>query len=322
MVWLLLLTLLLGAGCTSPATPPNWDAEMSAALSARGQELAEQGKPEAGRSLAEEALALARQCGAISAQSRALALLAWIDRSYVQAEEALELLDGDPHEPEFWDLQLLLAGLALEQQMTQESEGAEWVSRALGHAREVIGPASETSDLALRAEYEGSARHLAATALRRLGQPGRAAVHERQAALVLTLLPKKELPALRQAVAQARGDDLARDAEFEPAFEQHALAENLARELGDEAAELAAMAGRSGDLAGLGRLRDAAQTASTLARLALSRQVIDLARSSAQRGLAWLDAADPFGFQSLRRDLLDTLNAVDEALGHSASSVP
>lgn len=293
---------------------------MAAALAARGQELAGQGDPEAGKRLAEEALALARQCGAISTQARALALLAWIDRSYSRAEAALELLDGDPDEPGVWDLWLLLADLALGQQISQDSEDKAWASRALEHALAVIGPASRTDDLPLRAEYEGRARHLAAAAHRRLGQAREAAFQERQAALVLTLLPNEALTSLRQEVAQATGDDLAREADYDAAIRKHALAESLARELGDETAVLTAMAGRSTDLSGLGRLVDAAQMAATVARLALSADSVELAQLSARRGLLWLDAKDPFGYQPLRRDLLNSLNTVDEVMGASTGS--
>gem|GEM_PF-3444740 len=288
---------------------------MSLALSARGKTVAEQGDPEAGRRLGAEALALARRCGSTEAQARSLALMAWIDRSYGAAEEALRLTAAEADSVDIWDLQLLLADLALSQPPSTTPAGLAWAQRALAHAEAVIKPANLTKDLPIRAEYEGSARHLAAVALRLLGERKEASYQERQAALVLTLLPNEALPTLRQAVFQGRGDDLAREGAFQEAFVQHVQAQILAEQLGDHEAEMAAMAGRSRDLAGLGRLLDATQMALTLAKLALSREHTTLARASAQRGLAWLEAQDPFGYKSLRLSLLTCLREIDAITG-------
>lgn len=288
---------------------------MSLALSARGKTLAEQGDLEAGRRLATEALALARSCGSTEAQARSLALMAWIDRSYSSAEEALKLTAAEADSVEIWDLQLLLADLALSQPPSNTPAGLHWAQRALAHAEAVIKPANLTKDLPLRAEYEGTARHLAAVALRLLGdQPG-ATFQESQAALVLTLLPNEALPSLRQSVFQGRGDDLAREGAYQEAFVHHVQAQILAEKLGDHEAEMTAMAGRATDLAGLGRLLDATQMALTLAKLALSREHTTLARASAQRGLAWLEAQDPFGHKTLRLSLLTCLREIDAITG-------
>lgn len=322
MIRFLILTLILGAGCAVPPPSPDWDSEMSLALSARGKTLAEQGDRPAGKRLAEEALALAHACGSKAAQARSLALLAWIDHSYAQAEESLGLLDSDAASPETWDLRLLLADLALDQPAAGEPQIRHWARLALEHAQEVYEPAAELDDLVVRAEYEGTARHLAAVALRRLGAHGEASYQERQAALVLTLLPDEALLTLRLQVLLGRGNDLAREREFEAAFLKHMQAQTLARQLEDPAAEMDAMAGRSADLAGLGRLVDAAQTASTLADLALSRDAVTRARSSAQRGLAWLEATDPFGHQPLRLSLLACLREVDARVRPAQDSAP
>ncbi|MFT7462670.1 MAG: hypothetical protein ACI9EF_001012 [Pseudohongiellaceae bacterium] len=312
MTRLLIITLLLGAGCAAQPPTPDWDSEMSLALSARGKTLAEQGDEEAGKRLAEEALALAQASGSTAAQARSLALIAWIDRSYIQAEEAFELMAEWADTAEIWDLQLLLADLALSEPYATTTEMELWARRALGYAKAVIEPASDEADFGQRAAYEGSARHLAAVALRRLRDPKAASYQERQAALVLTLLPDDALPSLRLSVFQARGDDLALEGEYQAAFLQHVHAQSLAVALKNQPGELAAMFGRAGDLAGLGRLRDAAQMAETLAQLAKSRGSTTLARRSAQRGLAWLDAKDPYGQQPLRQALLGCLREIDQ----------
>ena len=315
MLRLLLFTLFLGAACAAPPPSPDWDDQMSLALSARGKTLAEQGDLEAGRSLATEALTLARSCGSLRAQARSLALMAWIDRSYSAAEEALQLTADEPDSVEIWDLRLLLAELALSKPPSKTPAGLHWALLALGHAEAVIKPANLTENLPIRAEYEGTARHLAARAHRLLGDQARATYEERQAALVLTLLPNEALPALRQSVFQGRGDDLAREGAFQEAFVHHVQAQMLAEQLGDHEAEMTSMAGRSTDLAGLGRLLDASQMALTLANLALSREHTTVARDSAQRGLAWLDAQDPFGYKSLRLSLLTCLREIDAITG-------
>ena len=136
---------------------------------------------------------------------------------------------------------------------------------------------------------EALASHVLASVRRRQARPADARRHERWASLQLSVLPDAELRALRQAVAQALGDDHAALREYDEAFRHHAAAANLAVLLEDERALLVAARAMGRDLVAVDRLTHAMDHAGRAVRIARDLEDWRTTEDIAREALSWLD---------------------------------
>ena len=279
-----------------------WQQGMAGALAARAAEMAEAGDEEAARRTAEEALELAQTLGEGRSMGRALAVLGWLDRDLEQLTAARELALKHAPPMEQWDLRLLLADVMLDSGQVDE---------AIRELDPVIDQAAAWPDVAVRARAEAPARRMRSVARRRKGQIDAARDDDRQALLLLTVLPDFELRELRLALGLARGDDLFALGDPSDAYALHTRARTLAAALGDVASESRALAAQAADLAALGRQGDAADRALLAVDYARAAGDDDLARRVALDALGWLEERGE-AVDSLRRlRLLKVLRELD-----------
>ncbi|MDG2149268.1 MAG: hypothetical protein P8N09_07075 [Planctomycetota bacterium] len=318
----LLRTILVAcslAACTAPEPPTPWESRLAPALCTRAESLLGEGDRDASRSTALRALEQAQGQGDVISEARALNLLGLVDQNPGQLKRSLQILKGAPLEGDLWQIRLALARLSLR-------AGELEVARA--HIEAVLESSAEWPAPVQRARAEVNGYHMLARILRLEGDVELAAKHERWAALQLTVLPDLEEQELRQAVAQALGDDYADRALFDDAFQAHARAANLAAKLGEQRALLTASLCMSRDLIMLNRLADAIDHFNRTLSLARELNDWESMEQIALEALFWLDSrGEPWNSQ--RRHLfLDTLldvsaNTPDgDALKSSEDSTP
>ncbi len=242
---------------------------------------------EAARQEARTALATARRAAHPAASARALLLIGRLDGDVGALTEALAMFDGLHDTRGAMEARLELASEAI--RAGQAAAALSWLA-PLPNDPAALPPGDSSATRVLIAQDAARINHLCAAAQRLAGNPDEALRRERQASLALSLAPDNELLSLRRAVAQCLADDLARATEFQRALEQHARAAAMARLERDRHAELAALSGLCGDLAGLGRFKDAADQCTRA--MALAQELQDKARSRelARAGLALLGA--------------------------------
>jgi len=277
----------LAAAAPGPPGPVRRDAHPGRPAEGAASGPADDAPRRAALAAARAALAAARQAAYPAASARALLLIGHLDGDLGASTEALSLFRGLGDADGVTKARLQLAELAV---------GAGQPTAALGwlaplQADPAAAPEGD-SPLGRQQIALAAARihHLQAAALRQQGRRADALSRERRASIALSLLPDDQQLPLRLGVTQALGDDHAGAADFQRALEQHARAASLSRALGDARAELAALAGLCGDLAGLGRFKDAADHCTRA--LALAQELHDRtrARDLALAGLALLGA--------------------------------
>ena len=286
--WRLLVAGLLTGllACSSPSfestLPQTWEQRLAAGRLQQAEVLLEQGDTVGARRTAEVALAEARQAAHSPTIARAMALVGALRGDVIQLQEALARLErlGDAE------------GVASARFMLAE------VAVRAGRA-DIAVPAMEAAVAALpdslsahmhSARAEARVYHLQAAALRLARRYSEAASAERRAALCLSVLPDNQQLALRTEIAQACGDDLYRAFDARGAVARHAQAANCARLVGDQAAELRAIASMAADFGLDGQWHEAADHSERALRLALDLSDPVTARDAAARGLQALRA--------------------------------
>jgi len=298
------------AACSGPPTPPvgpttSWEAQLAEAQVARAEVLAGQvlaapppdpnNPPEGGfdasraaaRREARTALASARHAAHPAASARALLVIGRLDGDVGALTEALAMFEGlhDTEGASAARLELAMAAI----QAGQPAAALAWLAPL--PTDPTAGPRGDTQAARVQSSHATAlVNHLLAAALRLAGDPEEALARERQASLALSLAPDTELLSLRRDVAQCLADDYSRAMEFQSALEQHARAAALARLERNRRAELSALSGLCGDLAGLGRFKDAVDHCSRALTLAEELQDRVRARDLARAGLALLGA--------------------------------
>lgn len=289
------------SACAAPEPPTPWQSRLAPALCTRAESLLGAGDRDASRSTALRALEQAQGQRDVVSEARALNVLGLVDHEPGQLERSLRLLEGAPLEGNLWQTRLALARLSLD-------AGELEVARI--HIESVLESSAGWPAPVQRARAEVNGYHMLAQILRLEGDSELAAKHERWAALQLTVLPDLEEQELRQAVAQALGDDYADRALFHDAFQAHARAANLAANFGEQRALLTASLCMSRDLVMLNRLTDAVDHFSRTLNLARELNDWESMEEIALEALFWLDSrGEPW--DSRRRHLFrDTLHDV------------
>lgn len=295
------LALILTAACATDPAPPRWEETIGSALCARAENLLEQGRVEQAKRAADEALSRSVRA---DHRARALHVLGLIDRSETKLAQALSLLETTGDRMRIWRTRLALADLA---RSTGEA------SAAIAHLERVLDETQAWADIFQRSRIEAEARHLLAAALRELGQAERARSEQRQALLALTLVDDDELPKLRIEATQALGDDHLHAGDPRAAFEAHARAATLARQLEAETEELAALRAMSHDLAAMGRPLDAATHAERALRLAQRLGERDQVAALARQALAWVARSGDRDAAAHRLVFVEALAELDAA---------
>jgi tetratricopeptide (TPR) repeat protein len=296
-----ILAACLLSACAAREPPSPWDARLAPALCTRAESLLENGENDAARAEASRALKHAEAQEDAVSRARALTVLGLVDHAPDQLRESLRLMNDAPAGGDIWEIRLDLARLALD---------AGALETALEHIELVLEEAPDWPAPLKRARAESRGSHMLATIRREEGQLELAAKHERWAALQLTVLPDHELQDLRQAVAQALGDDCAARALFQEAFRAHARAANLAAKLGDKLARLKASRSMSRDLILLDRLADAVDHYGRTLSLARELDDWNTMESIALEALHWLDSHGEPWDSRRRRLFRDTLHEV------------
>lgn len=299
---MVLLTALPGCSAPEPeGAPVSWEQRLAAGRLAQAEDLLARGDREGARQTAALALAEGRRAAHLPTMARALALLAALEGNVLKLQEALTQLEQLDDVDGLARARLMLAELAV-------SAGRP----------DIAVPAVEAAVAALPDNLHGRAEaaatearvyHLQAAALRLAGRQSEAAASERRAALALTVLPDSELLPLRAEIAQACGDDLFREHDARGAVARHAQAAACAREAGDRAAELRALASLAADFELDGRWREAADHSERALRLALELRDGASARAVAARGLSALRVLGEPSWSSRWRSFEEALAA-------------
>jgi len=276
-----LLTGLAGCGTVEPAGAPiSWEQRLAVGRLQQALDQLERGDRAGARRTAELALAEASRAAHLPTMANAKALLAALEGNVVRLQEALAQLEQLGDEVGLARARLMLAELAV------SADRPDIAVPALQAA--VAALPDDPRGRIESAATEARVYHLQAAALRLAGRAQEAAASERRAALALSVLPDAELLRLRAEIAQACGDDLYREFDARGALAQHARAAACAREAGERATELHALAALAADFELDGRWREAADHSERALRLAHELGETAVARAVAQRGLVAL----------------------------------
>lgn len=274
----LIVLITLGAACAEPATHPlTWAARRAEGQLQRALQAESRGDLVNARDLAGVALDESRAAANIAVVARSKALIGRLDGNHLQLLDAIELLTALGETETLVRARLDLAAQAM----------AGGLLRLASTQIETALDLLKQAGLERGAEARLAARawHLYAAASRVSGAPAAALSRERQANLMLSLIRDTELPRLRQEVCQRLGDDFASLADHRQAFQQHARASFIARELEDRRAELVAIIALSQDLEAMDRNADAVGHCERALAIALELEESDLAEALAHRAL-------------------------------------
>lgn len=298
---LLLTAVLTVGGCVAgPEAPLSFEAREALSLVDQAEGLAHAGDWRTAVETARAGLAAARASGHVEAEAAALRVLgtAGRDLAPIDAADAISASLDDDEGRSRADLARSIVLTALD----RPDEAGAAAERGLSR----LG-ADEVLD---HGELIARLHHAHAAALRADERFVEASSAERRAELALTTLPDDGAPALRLAIALARGIDTSSAGDPHAAFRHHARASWFARRTDRPHAELRAVVGMAGDCLALGRRRDAVAMIERALRLAVtldppSPESVDVLERSLRKHLLALDD----GPGSVRWERLDALVA-------------